>query len=230
MFGFQSVEKSKYVRMSVMAGVLAIFLLSFAQPVLAETVIQQAGTIAEGSYYAESFVGSFGETVTIELESDVDVDLILTSFDGHADYIDPGEEYFMTYSSGTSLRVTQATLDAFLPVDGVYYVIIDNSDLPSTGAMPTGNASYSIEVTRAGQTDTLGITLVACGVTTAIVLIVIFAAVYVYMIRPRQKEMAEKADSPIFQTTKVTGPMTCPTCGTYSTHGTYCAKCQRRLR
>lgn len=230
----QSVEMAGYRHRSFVVGVLAlnlIVLLSLAQPVMAEEIVlQKAGTISEGDYYADSFIGSFGETVTIVLESDEDVDLILTSVAGYYDYKDPDEEYFMTYSEGTSLKVKQTTLDVFLPVDGVYYVIVDNTDLPSSGAMPTGNVSYSIEVTKTGEVDTLGVTLIACGVTAAIVLVVITAAVYVYMIRPRQKERAAKAESPVYQMTKVTGPMTCPTCGTYSTHGTYCAKCQRRLR
>ena len=230
----QSVEMTGYRYRSFVVGVLTlnlIVLLSLAQPVMAdETVIQKAGTVSEGDYYADSFIGSFGETITIVFESDEDVDLILTSFEGYNDYKDPGEEYFMTYSRGTSLKVKQTTLDVFLPVDGVYYVIVDNTDLPSTGAMPTGNVSYSIEVTMTGEADTLGVTLIACGVTTAIVLIVIIAAVYVYMIRPRQKERAEKAESPLYQMSKSTGPMNCPACGTYSTYGTYCPKCQRRLR
>ncbi len=230
----QSVEIAGYRYRSFVAGVLTlnlIVLLSLAQPVMAEEIVlQKAGTISEGGYYADSFIGSFGESVTIVLESDEDVDLILTSVEGYYDYKDPGEEYFMMYSGGSSLKVKQTTLDVFLPVDGVYYVIVDNTDLPSSGAMPTGNVSYSIEVTMTGEVDTLGVTLIACGVTTAIVFVIITAAVYVYMIRPRQKEKAAKAESPVYQMTKVSGPMNCPACGTYSTYGTYCPKCQRRLR
>jgi hypothetical protein len=219
---------------SFVMGVLALNLivgLTLAQPVLAEDILlQKTGTITQGDWYAESFVGSFGETVSIVLESDEDVDLILTDVQGFNDYKDPDEEYFMTYSQGTSLKVRQTTLDVFLPVDGVYYVIVDNTDNPSSGAMRTANVSFSIEVTREGEPDTLGSTLIACGLTAAIFFIVTIATVYVYVIRPRQKEIAAKAESPVYQVTKVTGPMTCPTCGAYSTHGTYCAKCQRRLR
>lgn len=120
--GFQSVETAGYSLRSFVVGVLAlnlIVLISFAQPVAAdETVIQKAGTISEGDYYADSFIGSFGESIKIILDSDEDVDLMLTSVAGYYDYKDPDEEYFMTYSGGTSLRVKQTTLDVFLPVDG----------------------------------------------------------------------------------------------------------------
>jgi hypothetical protein len=233
-YEFTAVDMVGYGYRSTIVMILAvqiIFLLSLAQPVLAEEIlVQKAGTLSEGEYYADSFTGIFGENVKIVLESDEDVDLILTSVEGYYDYKDPGKEYFMSYSEGSSLRVKQTTLDFFLPVDGVYYVIVDNSDLPSSGAVPIGNVSYSVEVSRTGEPGSIATTLIACGIVTVIVFVVVTTVIYIYMIRPRQKEMAAKAESPVYEVTKVTGPMTCPTCGTYSTHGTYCAKCQRRLR
>ncbi len=218
---------------------LSLFLLlSPTSSVLAEeNILKTAGTIPDGDYHAEDFVGSFGETIRIEFESDKDIDLIMTNVDGYNDYRDPGEEYFTTYPEGTSYQIRQVDLDFFVPADGTYYIIVDNSDIPDSGAMPQGSVNYSIELTRIGDEYDTELLTTICIIAGVIVLILIVGVIYVVLVRLAKKSRAESgksatksASTPIYDQSSAKGPMNCPACGAFSSHGSYCIECGRRLR
>ncbi|MCK4443424.1 MAG: hypothetical protein KAW09_02695 [Thermoplasmata archaeon] len=215
------------LRIGCFLSVLLIAMLFLSQSALAdELILEHTALIPEDDHYATSFDAKFGETIEIEFRSDRVVDLIMTSEDGYFDYTNPSEESFEYYVDGSTFITTLESISFPVPEDRKYYIIVDNSEVPMSGASPSGTANITIEITRTGEPFNWSI----CIGITVLILVIIVVTIALVLSRRKKEKVSEYDASLIYQQTEMARPMNCPSCGTYSTSGSNCTKCGRRLR
>lgn len=205
-----------------------ILLVLLSQSVAAETIWHHGGSIDYGYYDFKDFHANVGDRIEIDFDSDAPVDLIMTTEDGFDQYNDPNEDTFEYLIKGTVMRTSSTTLSFDIPVEGRYYFIIDNSAIPEIGADPVGTVNYTVDIERSMGELQYGLALCAVLFIAAIVVGLVF--VRRYMVRRARERAATYEHSPVVRPPEEQGPMNCPECGTYSSHGKHCTKCGRRLR
>jgi hypothetical protein len=197
-----------------------------------ETIWNSGGPIDHGSHNSKAFDAYLGDTIEIEFDSDLPVDLIMTSEVGYNQYLDPLEDTFEYYLRGSLVETSSANLSFVVPAGGRYVFIIDNSEIPDIGAQPVGLVNYTCDIERieGSVADGFEFIVALCVMTFVIVLIVGLVLARRYILKPAMEQTPTYEHSPVIGESEVQRPMNCPACGTYSSRGRYCTKCGRRLR
>lgn len=221
---------------AIASAFLTIFLLLIVllMPEAAgENIWVSEGTVAYGEYAHTQFQAALGDKITVELEADREVDLLLVDEEGFGDYETVqivGHGVFYWYPEGSSLNVSSRRYSFTIPETQLYYFIIDNTNEPSNGAVPLSAVNYNISIVRDVMGYDFTLLWLTCGIVGVVLLVILIVALYVSVVKPKKEADAASEYSPIYQISKAKGPMTCPACGVYSAEGLYCENCGRRLR
>ena len=212
----------------VFISVIMVFLLTSLLLVgnaQAETLTTtETRTIGYDSYsimilYQATDTSYLTYSFTVDLGTEVDV-LILDEAN-FASYI--VKESF-EYLPGTILNeLSGATSEYTTNAGTLYYVVIDNTDLPAGGATPTGSVTVSFSVTATDVDLPSFITdiLLIVAIGGILFVVVILVLLYFLLIRKPKSKAQQYPGQP--------GMKICPYCGSNMPNDfQYCPKCGRK--
>ena len=122
-----------------------------------QTLLDQTQTIPENYYWHAQFPANTGDTIGVDLNvtNGGSVDAFLMDSTGFADYqklvndTTGAVDSFSYYVAGSAMNISSKSYEFVIPTDAVYYIVIDNAkDNISGEAVPTGDVSVSIKITR----------------------------------------------------------------------------------
>ncbi len=145
------VPHKHYIRLCVLA-VLAI--LMFEGTTLAEINMDETKTIGMDMYYELSFTGiQAGDVlnVNVQVTKGGPVDVLLMKSSEYVKYLTATQSekggLFKTYVDGSSNNIKSKTYSFAFPESGDYYLVIDNTNNPTSGANPTGDVDVRARIT-----------------------------------------------------------------------------------
>jgi hypothetical protein len=139
------------IRLCVLA-VLAI--LMFEGTTLAEINMDETKTIGMDMYYELSFTGiQAGDVlnVNVQVTKGGPVDVLLMKSSDYVDYLKAAQSEnggtFKYYIDGSSDNIKSKTYSFSFPESGDYYLVVDNTNNPTSGANPTGDVDVRARIT-----------------------------------------------------------------------------------
>jgi len=225
-------------RLSLLCALtLGVMLLTSLLPtpfVRGENLVEMSGTVPMDGWRSTSFNGTSGDildfSLTLQGGGRVDVFLLSTTWYNQWKNLQAGTgEEFYYYVDGSYVN-TGSKNDTFtLRASGVFYVVLDNTVNPDTGAVPGGPVTYSLIVSKnpsSGAFNTLGPVL---GIA-AIVALIVGIGIAVFVIRGRRAAAQRSGVVPPqhFTPPPLVAARGCLACGNL-TGGTFCEKCGTRM-
>jgi hypothetical protein len=169
--------------------------------------------------YQATDTSSVAYTFTVDFGNAVDV-LVLDE-DNFASYI--VKESF-EYLPGTILNELSGAASEYTTNAGtLYYVVIDNTDMPAGGANPTGSVtvSFSVTATDADLPSFISDIFLIIAVGAILFVVVILVLLYFLIIRKPKPKAQQYPGQP--------GMKICPYCGSSMPNDyQYCPKCGRK--
>jgi hypothetical protein len=160
-------------------------------------------------------------TYSFEVDLGTAIDVLLLDENNFEAYIVKGIFDYLpgTILSGLSGGASEYTTDA----GTLYYVVIDNTDMPSGGATPTGSVTVSFSVTATDVDFPSFITdiLLIVAIGGILFVVVILVLLYFLLIRKPKTKAQQYSGQP--------GMKICPYCGSSMPNDfQYCPKCGRK--
>lgn len=103
-----------------------------------------------GYYWSQSFTAKKSVTLTVTIQSTQAIDVFLLDYNDFGEYeslVNGDRESFTYYVAGSKLSVTQVTYTFTTPAEGMYYVIVDNTEQPAGGASGSSQAKVTLKIT-----------------------------------------------------------------------------------
>ena len=141
-------------RLLVLGSILALKLLIISTMIPTANADEELLTADEETveidyYWFNWFTGEEGETILVEVSSDQPVDVFLmdgTDFDEFEGVMNGSRETFHYYIDGSKMDTKGVAYSFDLPSTQLYYVVVDNTDVPDDGAYAQENATVSLKI------------------------------------------------------------------------------------
>jgi len=143
------VEK-KEIRFWVLAATVFSALLVMSTPLVSATgrgdasnLSKQTFTVSEDSWDTFEFTLSGSEVfdLSIKVTSGGNVDFYILTPDGYDDYTSPTATSFAREKWDEKSKSWDETFDE----DGDFYLVVDNAEVSTSGASPSGDVTYEID-------------------------------------------------------------------------------------